>query len=117
MTSSVSKLAILGSTGSIGRQCLSVVEAMPGRFSVLSLAAGANLDADLCALIDLPAMGGCVGTNLPIGWRVDVAPGNRKIWSEPGRRTGRVLGVCAGNCGADFVDEAPVGGGVAGGGD
>jgi 1-deoxy-D-xylulose-5-phosphate reductoisomerase len=44
VTSSVSKLAILGSTGSIGRQCLSVVEAMPGRFSVLSLAAGANLD-------------------------------------------------------------------------
>src|SRR6185437_1212239 len=41
---SVSKLAILGSTGSIGRQCLSVVEAMPGRFSVLALAAGVNLD-------------------------------------------------------------------------
>lgn len=44
MTQSVSKLAILGSTGSIGRQCLSVVEAMPGRFSVLALAAGANVD-------------------------------------------------------------------------
>jgi 1-deoxy-D-xylulose-5-phosphate reductoisomerase len=44
VTPSVSKLAILGSTGSIGRQCLSVVEAMPGRFSVLALAAGANLD-------------------------------------------------------------------------
>jgi 1-deoxy-D-xylulose-5-phosphate reductoisomerase len=44
VTQSVSKLAILGSTGSIGRQCLSVVEAMPGRFSVLALAAGANVD-------------------------------------------------------------------------
>ena len=38
------QLAILGSTGSIGRQCLSVVEALPGRFEVVSLAAGANLD-------------------------------------------------------------------------
>jgi 1-deoxy-D-xylulose-5-phosphate reductoisomerase len=44
VTQSISKLAILGSTGSIGRQCLSVVEAMPGRFRVLALAAGANLD-------------------------------------------------------------------------
>jgi len=44
VTPSVSKLAILGSTGSIGRQCLSVVESMPGRFSVLALAAGTNLD-------------------------------------------------------------------------
>jgi len=40
----VKQLAILGSTGSIGRQCLSVVEALPGRFSVVALAAGSNLD-------------------------------------------------------------------------
>ena len=38
------QLAILGSTGSIGRQCLSVVEALPGQFVVCALAAGANLD-------------------------------------------------------------------------
>ena len=38
------KLAILGSTGSIGRQTLSVVEAMPERFGVVALAAGGNLD-------------------------------------------------------------------------
>ena len=44
MTVSFSKLAILGSTGSIGRQCLSVVEALPGRFGVVALAAGANLE-------------------------------------------------------------------------
>jgi 1-deoxy-D-xylulose-5-phosphate reductoisomerase len=37
------QLAILGSTGSIGRQCLSVVEALPERFGVVTLAAGANL--------------------------------------------------------------------------
>ena len=38
------QLSILGSTGSIGRQCLSVVEALPGRFGVVALAAGANLE-------------------------------------------------------------------------
>jgi 1-deoxy-D-xylulose-5-phosphate reductoisomerase len=38
------KLAILGSTGSIGRQTLSVVEAMPERFGVVAMAAGSNLD-------------------------------------------------------------------------
>ncbi len=44
MTPPFTKLAILGSTGSIGRQCLSVVEAFAGRFAVVALAAGANLD-------------------------------------------------------------------------
>jgi 1-deoxy-D-xylulose-5-phosphate reductoisomerase len=38
------RLAILGSTGSIGRQTLSVVEAMPERFGVVALGAGSNLD-------------------------------------------------------------------------
>ncbi len=38
------QLAILGSTGSIGRQCLSVVEALPERFTVVALAAGGNLE-------------------------------------------------------------------------
>jgi 1-deoxy-D-xylulose-5-phosphate reductoisomerase len=40
----VKQLSILGSTGSIGRQCLSVVEALPGRFGVVALAAGANFE-------------------------------------------------------------------------
>ena len=38
------QLAILGSTGSIGRQCLSVIESLPGQFGVCALAAGGNLD-------------------------------------------------------------------------
>ena len=38
-------LVLLGSTGSIGRQTLDVVRAMPGRFTLLGLAAGRNLDA------------------------------------------------------------------------
>jgi 1-deoxy-D-xylulose-5-phosphate reductoisomerase len=37
-------LAILGSTGSIGRSTLSVVESFPDRFQVATLAAGRNLD-------------------------------------------------------------------------
>ena len=37
-------LSILGSTGSIGRQTLSVVEAFSERFKVVALAAGGNLD-------------------------------------------------------------------------
>jgi 1-deoxy-D-xylulose-5-phosphate reductoisomerase len=41
----------LGSTGSIGRQCLSVVESLPGRFGVVALAAGSNLD-ELAAQIE-----------------------------------------------------------------
>ena len=39
------RIAILGSTGSIGRSTLSIVEAYPQRFQVASLAAGKNLDA------------------------------------------------------------------------
>src|SRR5947208_16275124 len=37
------QLSILGSSGSIGRQCLSVVEALPERFGVVAMAAGTNL--------------------------------------------------------------------------
>ena len=38
------QIAILGSTGSIGRQTLAVVEAMPERLGVVSLAAGNNIE-------------------------------------------------------------------------
>jgi 1-deoxy-D-xylulose-5-phosphate reductoisomerase len=37
------KISILGSTGSIGRQTLSVVESLPERFKITALAAGNNL--------------------------------------------------------------------------
>jgi len=39
------RLAILGSTGSIGRSTLSIVDAYPDRFQVSTLAAGHNLEA------------------------------------------------------------------------
>jgi 1-deoxy-D-xylulose-5-phosphate reductoisomerase len=38
------RIAILGSTGSIGRSTLSVVKSFPDRFQVVSLAAGRNVD-------------------------------------------------------------------------
>ncbi|HTR67158.1 MAG TPA: 1-deoxy-D-xylulose-5-phosphate reductoisomerase [Terriglobales bacterium] len=39
------RIAILGSTGSIGRSTLSVVESYPDKFEVVSLAAGRNLES------------------------------------------------------------------------
>jgi len=39
------RIAILGSTGSIGRSTLSVAESYPQRFQIVTLAAGANVDA------------------------------------------------------------------------
>ena len=41
------RIAILGSTGSIGRSTLSVVETYPDRFQIVTLAAGGNLEAHL----------------------------------------------------------------------
>ena len=41
------RIAILGSTGSIGRSTLSVVESYPDRFQIVSLAAGSNLELAL----------------------------------------------------------------------
>ncbi|MBI2936061.1 MAG: 1-deoxy-D-xylulose-5-phosphate reductoisomerase, partial [Chloroflexi bacterium] len=38
------RLAILGSTGIIGRQALAAVRASPDRFQVVGLAAGSNFD-------------------------------------------------------------------------
>jgi 1-deoxy-D-xylulose-5-phosphate reductoisomerase len=38
------RIAILGSTGSIGRSTLSIIESYPDRFAVTSLAAGSNLE-------------------------------------------------------------------------
>ena len=41
----VKKLAILGSTGSIGNSTLSICDSYPDRYEVISLAAGHNIDA------------------------------------------------------------------------
>jgi 1-deoxy-D-xylulose-5-phosphate reductoisomerase len=47
LKNTVKKLAILGSTGSIGQSTLSIVEQFPDRYSVAALAAGRNLDEAL----------------------------------------------------------------------
>jgi 1-deoxy-D-xylulose-5-phosphate reductoisomerase len=44
LLNSLKRIAILGSTGSIGQSTLSIVEQFPDRYSVVSLAAGRNLD-------------------------------------------------------------------------
>src|SRR5258708_6442309 len=41
------RIAILGSTGSIGRSTLSVIESHPDRFQLVTMAAGSNTDAAL----------------------------------------------------------------------
>ena len=38
------RIAILGSTGSIGKSTLNIVESFPDRFSVVSMAAGNNVE-------------------------------------------------------------------------
>src|SRR5208337_4679152 len=38
------RIAILGSTGSIGRSTLNIVESFPERFSVVTMAAGNNVE-------------------------------------------------------------------------
>src|ERR1700722_13171715 len=37
------RIAILGSTGSIGRQSTQVIDSLPGEFRIVSLAAGSNI--------------------------------------------------------------------------
>ncbi len=44
MGNTVKRLAILGSTGSIGQQTLEVVRALPHKFQIVALAAGKNTD-------------------------------------------------------------------------
>src|SRR3954452_18913212 len=44
IATSMKRIAILGSTGSIGRSTLSVVESFPDRFQVVTLASGRNVD-------------------------------------------------------------------------
>ncbi len=42
MAEIITRVAVLGSTGSIGRQALDVIRQLPGRFQVVALAAGRN---------------------------------------------------------------------------
>lgn len=44
MSNPAKRIAVLGSTGSIGRQTLEVVRALPQKFEIVGLAAGDNVD-------------------------------------------------------------------------
>ena len=44
MVDAIKRVAVLGSTGSVGRQTLDVIRAMPQRFQVVGLAAGKNME-------------------------------------------------------------------------
>ena len=78
------RLALLGATGSIGRSALSVVEAFPERFRVVSMSAGRNLDALL------PAIAACRPAVVSVSRREDAErlrvefPGLRVGWGEQG---------------------------------
>jgi 1-deoxy-D-xylulose-5-phosphate reductoisomerase len=51
MSGDIRKLAILGSTGSIGRQVLDIVQNFPDKFKIIGLASGQNTDL-LCSQIN-----------------------------------------------------------------
>ena len=68
------RVALLGSTGSIGRQAVDVLEALPGRFRVVALAAGSNareLEAQARrlrpAVVALARPGSTAALDLPVG--------------------------------------------------
>jgi 1-deoxy-D-xylulose-5-phosphate reductoisomerase len=44
MSKKIKRIAVLGSTGSIGRQTLDIVRSLPDQFNVVGLATGGNLD-------------------------------------------------------------------------
>ena len=51
LDAALKKLAILGSTGSIGQSTLSIVEQFPERYSVVSLAVGRNVDEAFAQIV------------------------------------------------------------------
>ncbi|MBU0675011.1 MAG: 1-deoxy-D-xylulose-5-phosphate reductoisomerase [Proteobacteria bacterium] len=77
-------LSLLGSTGSIGRNVLEIVRQFPGRFRVLGLAAGRNIellkeqidsfDPQLVSVAD-EALCGDLIQSLPAKWRDRIRPG------------------------------------------
>ena len=79
----IKRLAVLGSTGSIGRQTLEVVRTFPDRFRIVGLGAGKNtaLLAEQIAEFK-PSFVHYQGTNLPAGEYVLLSP--EEIASDPG---------------------------------
>ena len=99
------KVAVLGSTGSIGRQTLEVIEANSKRFEIVSLAAGRSIDllAEQAAMWRprLIAVADAQGAER-LKARID--PSIRVVWGAQG------LVEAAVESGADVVVVAVVGG-------
>ena len=95
------RLAILGSTGSIGTQALGVVEACPGQFEVVGLAAGRNQDL----LLEQARRFGVGRVALADGEGTDQIEGVTVLGGEGG-----LIEIAAGT-GADLVLVATVGAG------
>jgi len=98
------KVAVLGSTGSIGRQALEVIEAMPDRFQVVSLAAGRNVDLLARQVARTGARLVAAGDPASAAeLRQRVGPGVQVVWGPEG------LMQAALDAGADVVVVAVVG--------
>ena len=95
------RLAILGSTGSIGTQALGVVEACPGEFDVVGLAAGRNLDL----LLEQARRFGVERVALAANERSENIAGVTVLGGDSG-----LIEIAAGS-GADLVLVATVGAG------
>ncbi|MCY3694903.1 MAG: 1-deoxy-D-xylulose-5-phosphate reductoisomerase [Chloroflexi bacterium] len=95
------RLAILGSTGSIGTQALGVVEACPGEFDVVGLAAGRNLDL----LLEQARRFGVERVALAANERTENIAGVTVLGGDSG-----LIEIAAGS-GADLVLVATVGAG------
>jgi len=102
------RLAILGSTGSIGQSTLSIVEQFPQRFAVASLAAGHNLDTAFeqavrwrpqIVSLATEQLAGLLAARL----RQAGVPGVQVAYGTEGTI------ACATHCDADFVVSAIVG--------
>lgn len=98
------KIAVLGSTGSIGRQTLDIIEKMPDRFELVALAAGSRIDllaqqaAKTCPrLISVSDAEGAARLKQKID------PSIRVVWGPEG------LVQAAAESGADIVVVAVVG--------
>ncbi len=77
-------LALLGSTGSIGTNVLEIVRRFPGRYRVLSLAAGSNIGLlkeqieafnPLLVSVASPELAGDLAASLPAGWGARIVAG------------------------------------------
>ncbi len=81
-TSAPRRISILGSTGSIGRSALDVVRHYPGRFEVVALSAGSNVDLLMRQVAEFNpryvAVADCAAAEAVRDFRPDI-----EVWSGP----------------------------------